>query len=146
MVRCLLSVAAFLALAGCADRQVEHSDFVGRWTWEGTDCSSAFLEVTPDAIYLKAADGEHGRLFNVRPGPHQMKEPTEYVMHLEMLPHRTMDLESQRALLNGQGRHALLLKLEHDKVTPLSFAANGTVEALAPDNMAYKLFNVSKCS
>lgn len=141
-----LTLAVVLTLGGCSSRPVEQSDFVGRWTWEGQDCSRANLEIAPDAIYMTALSGERGRMFNVLPGPSGTMERTEYVMHLETLPHRSMHLDMQRDLMSGGGRHALLLKLEGNTIKPLMMAADGGGMELTPDHQAYQLFNVTRCA
>ena len=146
MIRCLLSLAGFLALGACAERPVEHSDFLGRWTWVGNDCAREFMEFTPDAVYVKGADGEYGRLFNVMPGPNQMREPAEYVMHLDIVPRKEMELELQKSVLRGEARHAMLLKLEGDRITPLLMAGDGGAVELSPDEFSYKLFHLSRCA
>jgi hypothetical protein len=103
------------------------------------------MEITSDAIFLTTLDGERNQLYKILPGPHEMKAPDEYVMHLQLLPHRDMDLDTQRRLVAGGGLISFLFKLDGNKIRPLIISGTAGAEELKPGEHSFELFNITRC-
>jgi len=144
-MKAIPSLSIVCCLAACAPRQVDVSEYRGRWTWEGTDCGTAHLEIEERQITYKDFAGERGALFRIRADATSNRW-NEHIFSLQTVPHASMPRWMRERVARGEADYAILLKLDGEEITPLIIVGRAGTRVLRPEDYQYGLFHVRRCA
>ena len=144
-MKSILILLLAAALGGCGPKQVQPSELLGRWTWQGTDCSAAYLQIDPDKITMQALNGQRAVLFD-RIRTDKTEYPREIVLHFRQRPHLGMTEAERKELAAGYDYIAFLLRVDGDRIEPLIITDAEVGHTLNESHYEYGMFKLFRCT